>query len=175
MPPKLHSYFTRLCWYDSNKSAWCQTSTCIWKSLQNGKIQYCLPARIFGACPPPNIIALEQNDNQAAHKLYLRNIENLPYWPGIPFGKWSRGNKVLFIIVHYRAVKVITEMYLCCKNKWPLVPAACFCNVTLCLWITTGLVMCIYNESIYSIFNLKDVDSTLISPMLFWVIYLNRL
>ena len=41
----------------------------------------------FGACPPPNIIALEQNDNQAAHKLYLRNIENLPYWLGILFGK----------------------------------------------------------------------------------------
>ena len=63
------------------------------KSLQNGNIQYCLPARIFGAHPPPNIIALEQNDNQAAHKLYLRNIENLPYWPGIPFGKWPMGKQ----------------------------------------------------------------------------------
>ena len=47
------------------------------------------------------------------------------------------GNKVLFIIVHYRAVKVITEMHLCSKTKWPLVPAACFCSVTFCLWITT--------------------------------------
>ena len=28
--------------------------------------------------------------------------------------------------------------------------------------------MCIYNESIYSILNLKDVDSTLINAMLFW-------
>ena len=49
--------------------------------------KYCLPTRIFNACPPLNIIALEQNDNQAAHKVYLRNIENLSYWPGILFGK----------------------------------------------------------------------------------------
>ena len=35
--------------------------------------------------------------------------------------------------------------------------------------------MCIYNESIYSILNLKDVDSTLINPMWFCVVYLNRL
>ena len=64
---------------------------------------------------------------------------------------------------------------LCSKTKWPLEPAACFCSVTFCLWITTDLVMCIYNESIYSILNLKDVDSTLIKPMWFCVVYLNRL
>ena len=33
--------------------------------------------------------------------------------------------------------------------------------------------MCIYNESIYSILNLKDVDSTLINPVWFCVVYLN--
>ena len=49
-----------------------------------------------------------------------------------------------------------------------------FCSVTHCLWITTDWVMCIYNESIYSILNLKDVDSTLINPMWFCVVYLNR-
>ena len=44
-------------------------------------------ALTIGACHPPNIIALEQNDNQTDHKLHLRNIENPSYWPGIPFGK----------------------------------------------------------------------------------------
>ena len=89
---------------------------CNCKSSQIGNIQYCLLTRIFGACPPLNIIALDQNDNQAAHKLYLRNIENLPYWPSyLVNDQW--GNKVLFIIVHDGSVKVITEMYLCSKNK----------------------------------------------------------
>ena len=43
--------------------------------------------RIFGPCPLLIIIALEQNDNQAAHKLYLGNIENFPHWSGILFCK----------------------------------------------------------------------------------------
>ena len=38
-------------------------------------IEYFLLKRIFGACHLPNIIAHEQNDNQAACKLYLGNIE----------------------------------------------------------------------------------------------------
>ena len=41
----------------------------------------------LGACHLPNIIALEQNDNQAAHKLYLGNIENFLHWSGILFCK----------------------------------------------------------------------------------------
>ena len=39
----------------------------------------------YGACHLPNIIPLEQNDNQAAHNFYLGNIENFPYWSGILF------------------------------------------------------------------------------------------
>ena len=81
---------------------------CICKSLQKGNIQYCLPTRIFGACPPPNIIALEQNDNQAARKLYLRNIENLPYWPGILFGKWPMGKQSL---VYYCTLQICKSNY----------------------------------------------------------------
>ena len=42
-----------------------------------------------------NIIALEQNDNQAASKLYLGNIENFPYWSGILFCKQPMGDQSL--------------------------------------------------------------------------------
>ena len=102
MPPKLHSYFTRLCWEDNNKSILWNTAMCIWKSLWKGSIQYCLLTRIFGACHLPNIIALEQNDNQAAHKLYLGNIENFLYWSGILFCNRPMGEQSL---VYYCTLK----------------------------------------------------------------------
>ena len=75
--------------------------------------------RIFGACHLPNIIALEQNDNQAAHKLYLGNIETFHIGQVYYSVNDQWGNKVLFIIVHYRAVEIITEMYLCSKINDP--------------------------------------------------------
>ena len=46
-------------------------------------------------CHLLNIIALEQNDNQAACKLYLGNIENFLYWSGILFCKWPMGEQSL--------------------------------------------------------------------------------
>ena len=38
--------------------------------------------RIFCTSLPLNIGANWQNDNQAAHKAYLGNVENLAYWSG---------------------------------------------------------------------------------------------
>ena len=82
-------------------------------------VEYCLLTRIFGACHLLNIIALEQNDNQAAHKLYLGNIETFCIGQVYYSINNQWGNKVLFIIVHYRAVEIITEMYLCSKINDP--------------------------------------------------------
>ena len=65
------------------------------KIIVESTMQYCLLRRIFGACHLPNIIALEQNDNQAAHKLYLGNIENFPYCSGILFHKQPMGEQSL--------------------------------------------------------------------------------
>ena len=87
----------------------------MWK----GTIQYCLLTRIIIACHLPNIIALEQNDNQAAHKLYLGNKETFHIGQVYYSINEQWGNKVLFIIVHYRAVEIITEMYLCSKINDP--------------------------------------------------------
>ena len=65
------------------------------------------------------IIAHEQNDNQDAHKLYLGNIETFRIGQVSYSVNDQWGNKVLFIIVHYRAVEIITEMYLCSKINDP--------------------------------------------------------
>ena len=88
--------------------------------VERHHVEYCLLTRIFGACHLPNIIAHEQNDNQVARKLYLGNIEETFHIGQVYYSvndQW--GNKVLFIIVHYRAVEIITEMYLCGKINDP--------------------------------------------------------
>ena len=82
-------------------------------------VEYCLLTGIFGACHLQNIIAHEQNDNQAARKLYLGNIETFRIGQVYYSVNDQLGNKVLFIIVHYRAVEIITEMYLCGKINDP--------------------------------------------------------
>ena len=81
-------------------------------SLWKGTIQYCLLTRIFGACHLPNIIALEQNDNQAAHKLYLGNIENFQHWSGILFRNRPMGEQSL---VYYCTLQS-------CRNNYRNVP-----------------------------------------------------
>ena len=55
--------------------------------VERHNIEYCLLTRIFGTCHLLNILAFKQDDNQAACKLYLGNIENFPYWSGILFHK----------------------------------------------------------------------------------------
>ena len=69
---------------------------------------YCLLTRIFGPCPLLIIIALEQNDNQAARKLYLGNIENFPYWSGILFHKRPMGEQSL---VYYCTLQICRNNY----------------------------------------------------------------
>ena len=83
MPPKLQLFHKTLLRGQQQISMVQYRNVYLWK----GTIKYCLLTRIFGACHLPNIIALKQNDNQAACKLYLGNIENFPHWSGILFCK----------------------------------------------------------------------------------------
>ena len=71
MPPKLHSYSQDFV-ERTTTNLYGAILQCVFEN-HCGKAPYSIVwlTRIFGPCPLLIIIALEQNDNQAAHKLYL--------------------------------------------------------------------------------------------------------
>ena len=94
MPPKLQLFHKTLL-RGQQQICMVQYLNVYLKITVEGTIQYCLLTRIFGTCHLLNIIALEQNDNQAARKLYLGNIENFPHWSGILFCNRPMGEQSL--------------------------------------------------------------------------------